>query len=169
MTRSPLNSLHGSAQFPERRRGAMPGYSTLDLGRVTHGSGHGVPLGQLAGGFAASGRSFRVLNFSQRKQSARSTPRANADVLKRELVPRVLAREPAKVIAHRVGSTPRTAKAWKNGDHLPQAAHMLMLARAYPEIGAAVRQWLDMHLNEEAAEAERLLRDVQSYLTRRDG
>ncbi len=46
---------------------------------------------------------------------------------------------------------------------------MLMLARAYPEIGAAVRQWLDMHLNEEAAEAERLLRDVQSYLTRRDG
>ena len=77
MTRSPLNSLHGSAQFPERRRGAMPGYSTLDLGRVTHGSGHGVPLGQLAGGFTASGRSFRVLNSSQRKQSARNTPRAS--------------------------------------------------------------------------------------------
>lgn len=81
MTRSPLNPLHGSAQFPECRRGAMPGYSTLDLGRVTHGSGHGVPLGQLAGGLTASGRSFRVLNFPQRKQSARSTPRANADVL----------------------------------------------------------------------------------------
>ena len=44
MTRSSLNPLHGSAQFPERRRGAMPGYSTPDLGRVTHGSGHGVPL-----------------------------------------------------------------------------------------------------------------------------
>ena len=80
MTRSPLNPLHGSAQFPERRRGAMPGYSTLDLGRVTHGSGHGVPLGQLAGGLTASGRSFRVLNFPQRKQSARSTPRANAAI-----------------------------------------------------------------------------------------
>ena len=72
MTRSPLNSLHGSAQFPERRRGAMPGYSTLDLGRVTHGSGHGVPLGQLAGGFAASGRSFRIQNFPQRKQPVQS-------------------------------------------------------------------------------------------------
>ena len=81
MTRSPLNSLHGSAQFPERRRGAMPGYSTLDLGRVTHGSGRGVPLGHLAGGSTASGRSFRIQNFPQRKQSARSTPRANADVL----------------------------------------------------------------------------------------
>ena len=80
MTRSPLNPLHGSAQFPECRRGAMPGYSTLDLGRVTHGSGRGVPLGQLAGGLTASGRSFRVLNFPQRKQSARSTPRANAAI-----------------------------------------------------------------------------------------
>lgn len=86
----------------------------------------------------------------------------------RELVPRVLADEPAKVIALRVGATPRAAKAWKNGDHLPQAAHMLMLARVYPEIGAAVRQWLDMHMHEEVAHAERLLRDVQSYLTRRD-
>jgi len=82
MTRSSLNPLHGSAQFPERRRGAMPGYSTLDLGRVTHGSGRGVPLGHLAGGSTASGRSFRIQNFPQRKQSARSTPRANADVLK---------------------------------------------------------------------------------------
>lgn len=85
----------------------------------------------------------------------------------RELVPRVLANVPAKVIAIRVGSTPRTAKAWKLGEHLPQAHHMLMLARVYPEINAAVRQWLDMHLHEEVAEAERLLRDVQGYLTRR--
>lgn len=44
MTRSPLNPLHDGAQFPETRRGAMPGYSTPDLGRVTHGSGCGVPL-----------------------------------------------------------------------------------------------------------------------------
>lgn len=127
-----------------------------------------LEAGHLGGRFTAPAR---LLSTARQRHAYQylDTPRASADVLKRELVPRVLAREPAKVIAHRVGSTPRTAKAWKNGDHLPQAAHMLMLARAYPEIGAAVRQWLDMHLNEEAAEAERLLRDVQSYLTRRDG
>lgn len=65
----------------------------------------------------------------------------------------------------------RTLARVKDSPVRPYSRHrfMLMLARAYPEIGAAVRQWLDMHLNEEAAEAERLLRDVQSYLTRRDG
>jgi len=85
----------------------------------------------------------------------------------REPLPRALKGEPAKVIALKSGATPRTAKAWKGGDNLPQAHHMLMLAKAYPEIGAAVRQWLDSHVAEEPAEAERLLREIQGFLSRR--
>ena len=58
----------------------------------------------------------------------------------RAIIPRVLQHEPCKIIAFKAGAFPRTAKAWKNGDHLPQAHHMLMLERAYPEIAAEMRR-----------------------------
>jgi hypothetical protein len=58
----------------------------------------------------------------------------------REILPRVLAHEPCKIIAFKAGALPRTAKAWKRGDHLPQAHHMLMLERAYPELAAEMRR-----------------------------
>lgn len=58
----------------------------------------------------------------------------------RAILPRVLQHESAKIIAFKAGALPRTAKAWKQGDHLPQAHHMLMLERAYPELASEMRR-----------------------------
>jgi hypothetical protein len=83
-----------------------------------------------------------------------------------ELVPQTLEREPAKVIALKIGTTPKAARNWKERENKPTVPHFIMLARQYPEIGAAVRRWLDMEQNHDP-EAAQLLNMVAVYLQRR--
>lgn len=83
-----------------------------------------------------------------------------------EIIPQALQREPCKVIALKVGTTPRAAENWKQGDNCPTVPHFMMLAREYPELRAAVRRWLELEENHDP-EAARLLNQIQTYLQRR--
>lgn len=69
----------------------------------------------------------------------------------REAIPRVLRREPAKVIALHVGVTERTAENWSSAKNLPNAPSLLALAREYPELRRLVIAWLDAHDADEIA------------------
>lgn len=61
----------------------------------------------------------------------------------RDIVPRVTARQSAKVIAFNAGATQRTAENWQAGLNLPQGPHLIMLARQFPELRSKVLEWLD--------------------------
>lgn len=86
----------------------------------------------------------------------------------REIVPELLRREQrsAKVIALRVGSTPRAVENWKQGDNGPQVPSFIMLAREIPELKAVVRRWLELE-EQHDPEAERLLNDLARYMQKR--
>ena len=58
----------------------------------------------------------------------------------REILPRILRGVPPKLIHKQTGATPRACKGWIDGDHLPQAHHMLMIERAYPELASEMRR-----------------------------
>lgn len=57
----------------------------------------------------------------------------------RAIVPDMLARESAKIIAFKTGATPRTVEGWKRGDHMPGLEHIGALIEAYPEFAAFMR------------------------------
>lgn len=81
----------------------------------------------------------------------------------KELVPRTLQakREPAKVIALRVGSTPRAVEGWRNGYHGPTVPHFLALAQQYPEIRAFIAKHLGF---ENAPNAKATLESIRKML-----
>ncbi len=58
----------------------------------------------------------------------------------RAVLPHVLRNWPPKAIAKLVDATPRAAKAWKEGDCLPQAVHMTALEMALPEFAEEMRR-----------------------------
>lgn len=62
----------------------------------------------------------------------------------REAIPRVLSREPAKVVALLTGVTERTAENWCNAKNLPSAPSLMVLAREYPELRRMVLRWVDL-------------------------
>jgi hypothetical protein len=79
----------------------------------------------------------------------------------RELVPRALqTREPAKVIALRVGATPRAVEGWRNGYHGPTVPHFLALAQQHPEI----RAFIARHLGFDAPNAKATLESIKRMI-----
>ena len=61
----------------------------------------------------------------------------------REAIPRILAHEPAKVVALLAGVTERTAENWCFAKNLPNAPSLMVLAREYPELRRMVLRWVD--------------------------
>ena len=59
----------------------------------------------------------------------------------RELVPRVLGRESAKVIAFHLGVPQRTAENWQAGLNLPNLPHFFALAELFPELRDKSLEW----------------------------
>lgn len=80
----------------------------------------------------------------------------------RELVPRALrgTQETAKVIALRVGATPRAVEGWRNGYHGPTVPHFLALAQQHPEI----RAFIARHLGFDAPNAKATLESIKRML-----
>lgn len=62
----------------------------------------------------------------------------------RTILPRVAAREPAKVIAFRTEATPRTVENWKTGEHLPSVPAFIEMAKHDPELRAWVLEQLSV-------------------------
>lgn len=60
----------------------------------------------------------------------------------RVLVVQAIANTPVAEVSRMTGAVPRTVKGWRHGEHLPGAAHLIMLARAFPQIREAVTVWL---------------------------
>ena len=85
----------------------------------------------------------------------------------RELVPRVLQQESAKVVAFRASATQRSADNWREGLNLPQVPHFLMLARQYPELRAKVLEWLDASTGEGATPPDAVLDQIAKLLAGR--
>lgn len=88
-----------------------------------------------------------------------------------ELLPRLLQKEPAKVIAFKAGArSPRTAENWQNGVNIPQVPAFLALANQIPELKAKVLEWLGAKGEEGARDdSERVLHEIQTLLQKRMG
>ncbi|MBN9497836.1 MAG: hypothetical protein J0H39_13855 [Alphaproteobacteria bacterium] len=82
----------------------------------------------------------------------------------RDMIPRLLAREPAKVIAFKTAATPRSAANWQEGLHLPQVPHFIMLARQYPELRAKVLEWLDASTGDSGEDPSRVLNEIHRLI-----
>lgn len=82
-----------------------------------------------------------------------------------ELLPRLLQREPAKVIAFKAGvRSPRTAENWQTGVNLPQVPAFLSLARQFPELKAKVLEWLDASMGENEQDPARVLDEIAKLM-----
>jgi hypothetical protein len=77
-------------------------------------------------------------------------------------------RVPAKVIAAEVGVSDATAEAWRSGSTLPDAGNLIILARIYPEIAAAVRQLISLD-SELDPGAHAIFIQLQNYVRERAG
>ena len=84
--------------------------------------------------------------------SAMSALAAIRDDLK-ERIPRTVSRESAKVIALKVGTTPRCIENWRERESLPSVPAFIMLAKNDPELRAWVLHELDYEDDPERAMA----------------
>jgi transcriptional regulator with XRE-family HTH domain len=85
------------------------------------------------------------------------------------LVPSTLQRDrrSAKVIALRVGTTPKAVENWRQGNNLPTIPHFIALARQYPELRVKVLEWLDASTGDSGEDPSRLLNDIARFLQQR--
>ena len=83
--------------------------------------------------------------YFHRKFRSGAPDMLNAAVIEREgapLIRQAAELQSAKVTADRVGATPRQVYNWREGECQPQWPYLIMLAREYPELRAAVGRWL---------------------------
>lgn len=87
----------------------------------------------------------------------------------REIIPRVLNddRRSAKVIALRIGATPRTVKNWRESQNGMSVPHFIALAKEIPELRQKVMEWLDASTGDSGAHPEKVLDEIQSLLAKR--
>ena len=111
-------------------------------------------------------RSFKnAESFGRRATSAAIAFNIERDI--REIMPRVLARESAKVIAFKANATERSAQNWQDGVNLPHVPHFLMLARQYPALRSKVLEWLEASQGESDQSPERMLDEIAKIMGRR--
>ena len=96
-----------------------------------------------------------------KSESAMSALAAIRDDL-RERIPRTVSREPAEVIALKVGTTPRCIENWRERESLPIVPAFIMLAKSDPELRAWVLAQLDY-----ANDPERAMAVIANHLARR--
>lgn len=87
-----------------------------------------------------------------------------------ELLPRLLQKEPAKVIAFKAGArSTRTAENWQAGINLPQVPAFLALASQLPELKAKVLEWLDASTGDAESDPQRVLDEIAKLMRGRIG
>lgn len=84
----------------------------------------------------------------------------------REIIPRVIGRECAKILAFKAGSTKRSAINWQNGEHLPSVPHFIALARQYPELKRKVLEWLEASTGDNERDPQQVLSEIARLLQR---
>jgi len=96
---------------------------------------------------------FKATNHRTVRGSPVSTALAfKSDAMR--IVPDALRRDrrSAKVIALKVGATPKAVEKWRQGDSLPSAPYFMALAREVPELRALVCEWLNLGPNDPRAQ-----------------
>jgi hypothetical protein len=110
---------------------------------------------------------MRERNFRGAEKFPMSALAATIEREAREILPRVIGRECAKVLAFKAGSTKRSAVNWQNGDHLPSVPHFIALARQYPELKSKVLEWLEASTGENERDPAQVLNDIARLLQQR--
>ena len=72
----------------------------------------------------------------------------------------------AKVIALKVGASPRTVENWRDGISLPQLPHFFALAMEIPELRKLALRWLDAD-NGNGDDPEKLADEIAKFLMER--
>ena len=81
----------------------------------------------------------------------------------RDELPRVLPREPAKILAFKAGVSKRTIDGIRRGEHVISAAALLELARAYPPVKSLVMRLIGA----EPGDDTRILQQIADMVTKR--
>lgn len=85
----------------------------------------------------------------------------------RELVPRVLANESAKVIAFKLGCPQRTVENWKARQCIPNAPHWKALCDLFPELRDKDLEWTAAQFGLDPLDETRLFQELQMFMLRR--
>lgn len=87
----------------------------------------------------------------------------------REFVPQIVRQsgETAKVIALFAETTPRTVENWGDGQCLPSAPRLIVLAAKYPALRQKVNEWMDAISGESGDDPRKILHDVYHMLAER--
>jgi hypothetical protein len=107
---------------------------------------------------------MREKSFQKAEKFSMSALAATVEREARELLPRVIGQECAKVIAFKAGSTRRSAANWQKGENLPTVPHFIALARQYPELRRKVLDWLDASTGDSGDDPSRLLDEIARFL-----
>ncbi len=86
-----------------------------------------------------------------------------------ELLPRLLRRRgpPAKLLAFRLGTTPRAVQNWAAGEHIPSMPAAIMLAREIPEFRVKMLEWLEASEGEIERDPTVILGEIHELLRQR--
>lgn len=84
----------------------------------------------------------------------------------REFLPHVVRNSghTAKVIALFTESTPRTVENWEQGQNLPSAPKLIVLAARYPELRQKLNEWMDAITGESGVDPARVLNEIERLL-----
>lgn len=83
-----------------------------------------------------------------------------ADALKRD--PR-----PAKVIALRIGATPRAVENWRDGLNEPRGRMFFKLAKEIPELKKIALRWLEADNGDSGEDPQRLAQEIAQFIIER--
>lgn len=81
--------------------------------------------------------------------------------------PALMPREPAKVIALKIGATPRCIHGLRQGEHIPRADLMIALAREYPLIRRRLIELMDAEMGESGVDPQLVLDEIAKLVHRR--
>lgn len=88
--------------------------------------------------------------------------------LKRELAPTLRrVSEPAKVIAFKVGNTPRAVEAHRQDEELPRLDVGLAYGRLYPEVKALYLKLMDAEMGESGEDPNVVLYEIQRMIAQK--
>lgn len=87
----------------------------------------------------------------------------------REFLPHVVRNSghTAKVIALFTESTPRTVENWSDGQNLPSAPKLIVLAARYPALRQQINAWMDAISGTSGDDPAKVLNDIQRMLSER--
>lgn len=128
----------------------------------TFASSKGSRAGRAASSGACDGK------FPSTQRSVKDRRNRLAELELRARIAQRLAPVPDKTAAIETGLSARCIRDLKGESHEPRVSTLRALADRYPEIAAAVRAYFALDLDADP-EAQRLLADIMTYVSRRGG